>query len=144
MHSVLQNGALSFPNGQSSVSRYFFSQNPKCRFILFQYTNVYLCANFGDLKPTIYEKWHTEIWTCFWARRRNKIPQRKQKFLSTRCSINVNRSSWPTDCAEENSKPRFMLQNQRGDQPSKNRENLNFSSDSAARILAFSSQRHTM
>ena len=51
-HSVLQNGELSFPNGQSSISWYFFSRNPKCRFILFQYTNVYFCAKFGELKPS--------------------------------------------------------------------------------------------
>ena len=38
----LQNGELSIPNGQNSNSRYFFSQNPKCWFILFQYTNFYL------------------------------------------------------------------------------------------------------
>ena len=40
-HSVLQNGELPFCNGRNSISRYFFSKNPKCRFILFQYTNVY-------------------------------------------------------------------------------------------------------
>ena len=55
-HSFLQNFELAFPNGRNSISRYFFSQNPKCWFILFQYTNVYLCANFGDLKPTIDEE----------------------------------------------------------------------------------------
>ena len=45
-HSVQQNGELrlSFSNGRNSISRYFFSQNPKCRFFLFQYTNFYLCA----------------------------------------------------------------------------------------------------
>ena len=46
--SVLQNGELSFPNGRNSISRYFYSQNPKCRFIPFQYTIVYLCVMFGD------------------------------------------------------------------------------------------------
>ena len=30
-HSVLQNGELSFSNGWNSISRYFFSQNPKTR-----------------------------------------------------------------------------------------------------------------
>ena len=62
---VLQYGELSFPNGRNSISRYCFSQNPKCRFILFQYTNVYLCAKFGDLKPTIDEKRRPQIWACF-------------------------------------------------------------------------------
>ena len=33
----------------------FLCPKSKCRFILFQYTNVYLCAKFGDLKPTINE-----------------------------------------------------------------------------------------
>ena len=70
-HSVLQNGELAFSNGQNSISRYFFrffSHNPKFRFILFQYTNVYLCAKCGDLKPMIDEKQCPQIWTCFWAR----------------------------------------------------------------------------
>ena len=64
-HSVLQNGELSFPNGQISIFPYFFSQNPKCQFILFQYTSVYLCAKFGDQKPTIDKKLHPQIWACF-------------------------------------------------------------------------------
>ena len=55
-HSVLQNGELAFPNGWNSISRHFFFQIPKCRFILFQYTNAFLCAKFGDPKPTIDEK----------------------------------------------------------------------------------------
>ena len=55
-HSALQNGELSFPNGRNSISRYFFSQNQKYRFVLFQYTNLILCAKFGDLKPRIDEK----------------------------------------------------------------------------------------
>ena len=140
-HFVLQNGELSFSNGRNSISRYFFSQNPKCQFILFQYTNVYLC---GDLKPIIDENWCPQILTCFWARRRNNIPQGYCNFLSTnlKCFINVNRSSWSTDCVAEDSKPQVMLRDQRGDQPSTNWENLDFSSDSA-RVLAFSSQRHT-
>ena len=96
-HSVLQNVKCSVPNGQNSISRYFLSPSSKCRFVLFQYTNVFLWAKFGDLKPTIDEKRRPQIWTCFWARCRNKIPQG----------------------------------NQRGDQPSKNWENLDFSSDSA-------------
>ena len=115
----------------------------KCRFILLQYSNVFLCAKFGDLKPRIDEKRRPQIWTCFWARRRNNIPQGNCDFLCTKCFINVNRSSWSTDCAAENSKPRVMLRDQRGDQPSKNWENLDFSSD-LVRILAFTSQRHTM
>ena len=142
-HSVLQNGELSFSNGRNSISRYFFSQNPKCRFILFQYTNIFLCAKFGDLKPTIDEKRRPQIWTCFWARRRNKIPQDNCDFLSTKCFKNVYRSSCSTDGAAENSKPRVMLRDQRGDQPSKNWENLDFSSDSDL-VLVFSSQCHTM
>ena len=39
---------LHFPMVESSIFRYFFSQIPKCHFFLFQNTNVYLCANFGD------------------------------------------------------------------------------------------------
>ena len=61
--------------------------------ILFQYTNVFHCAKFGDLKPTINEKRRPQIWTCSWARRRNKIPQGNYDFLSTKCFINVNWSS---------------------------------------------------
>ena len=104
---------------QNSISRYYFPQNPKCRFILFQYTNVYLCAKFGDQKPTIDENRRPQIRTCFWARCRNKIPQRNCNFISTKCFISVNRSSWLTDCAAKISKPRFMLRDQRGDQPKK-------------------------
>ena len=84
-----------------------------------------------------------QIWTCFWARRRNNIPQGNCNFLSTKCFINVNRSSGSTDCAAENSKPRVMLRDKRRDPPSKNWENLDFSIDSAW-VLAFSSQHHTM
>ena len=47
-HSVLQNGELSFPNGWNSIYRFLFCQSPKYRFILIQYTNVYLCAKFGE------------------------------------------------------------------------------------------------
>ena len=54
-NSVLQNGELLFPNGRNLISRYFFTQKPKCHLILFQCTNVYLCAKCGDLKPTIDE-----------------------------------------------------------------------------------------
>ena len=46
----------SFLNGQNYISRYFFSQTPKCLFILSQYSNVYLCARFSDPKTTIDEK----------------------------------------------------------------------------------------
>ena len=54
----MQNGELAFPNatGWNSISWYFFSQNQKCWFILFQYFNVYHGAKFGDLKQTIYVK----------------------------------------------------------------------------------------
>ena len=62
-------------------------------------------------------------WTCFWARCRNKIQQENCDFILTKCFINVNWSSWTTDCEAKNSKPQFMLQDWRGDQPSKNREN---------------------
>ena len=117
--SFLQNGELSFPNGRNSISWYFLSQSPKCRFILFQYTNVFLCAKFGVLKRRIDEKRRPEIWTCFWARHRNKIAQGNCDFLSTKCFININWSSRSTECAAENSKPRVMLQDQRGEQPSK-------------------------
>ena len=126
-----------------SISQYFFSKNPKCWFFLFPYTNVFLCAKFGDVKPRIDEKQHPQIWTCFWARCRNKIPRGNCDFLSTKCFININLSSWSTDCAAENSKPRVMCQDQRGVQPSKNWENLDFSSHSA-RVLGFSSQSHTI
>ena len=50
-------------------------------------------------------------------------------------------SYWSTDCAAESFKPRVILHDQRGNQPSKNRENMDFSSDSA-RILAFSTHWH--
>ena len=142
-HSVLQNGELSFPSCRNFSSPYFVSQYPKCRIILFQYTNFHLCAKFGDLKPTIDEKRRPQIRTCFWARRRNKIPERNCNFLSTKCFKNVYWSLLSSDCVEKSSKPRVMLQDRRGDQPSKNRENLDFWSDSA-RVLAFSSQCHAM
>ena len=92
---------------------------------------LYLCARFGDWKPTIYEKWRPQIRTCFWARCRNKIPHGNCDFLSTKCFINVNQSSCSTDCAAEDSKPRVMPRDQRGNQPSKNWENLHFLSNSA-------------
>ena len=121
----------------------FLLPKPKVSIILFQYTNAFLCAKFGDLKPTIDEKQRPQIWTsgCFWVRRRNKIPQGNCDFISTKCFMNVNRSSGSTECAAESSKPRVMLWDQHMDSPSKNWENLNFSSDSAG-LLAFASQRH--
>ena len=90
-HFVLQNDELSCPNGRNSISRYFFSQNPECRFILFQYTSVHLCTRFGDLKPTINERQRPQIWTFFCARHRNNImiAQGNCNFLSTGCFINV-------------------------------------------------------
>ena len=91
---------------------------PECRFILFQYTNVYLCAKFEDLKPTINEKQRSQI----------NIQQGKCDFLWTKCFINVNQSLWSSDCAAENSKPWVMLWYQRGDQPSKIWKNLDLSS----------------
>ena len=139
-HSVLQNGELSFPNGQNSISIYFFSQNPKCPFFLFQYTNVYLFTKFGDLKPSINEKRHPQIWTCFWARCRNNIPQGNCNFLLTKCLINVNWSLWSTVCAAEYLKPWVMLWDQHA---SKIWEKLNFWID-YARILVFSRQSHMM
>ena len=66
-HFVLQNGELTFSNGRNSISRYFFSQKAKVSIILFQYTNVYLCAKFGDLMPTIDENRRPQIWTRFCA-----------------------------------------------------------------------------
>ena len=48
----------------------------KGQFIMFQYTNVYPCAKFGDLKPTMDERRRPQIWACSWARRKNYIPLR--------------------------------------------------------------------
>ena len=56
-----------FPMVENSISWYFFSQSPKCWFILFQYTNVHLLAKFGDLKPTFDSKLCSQIQTCFWG-----------------------------------------------------------------------------
>ena len=81
-HSVLQHGERSFSNGRNSISLYFFSQNPMCQFILFQYTYVQLCAKCSDLKPTIDENWRPQSWTCFWARCRNKRFHKKIALLS--------------------------------------------------------------
>ena len=39
----------------------------------------------------------------------NNISEGNCNFLSTKCFINVYRSSWSTDCAAENSKTRVML-----------------------------------
>ena len=39
-HSVLQNGELSFPNGQNSISWYFFSQTSKFCFSILMYSSV--------------------------------------------------------------------------------------------------------
>ena len=128
----LQNGELSFPNCRNSIIRYFFSQISKCRYILFHIL----------MYSSVDEKRRPQIRACFWARRRNKITHGNCDFISTKCFINVSWLSESTDCAAENSKSRVMLRDQRGDQPSNNWENLSFSSDSA-RILAFSSQRHT-
>ena len=63
---------------------------------------------FGDLVPTIDEKRRPQIWTCFWARRRNKSPEGNCDFLSTKCFINVYRSLWTTDCAEESLEARNL------------------------------------
>ena len=79
-HSVLQNSELSFSNGRNSISRYFFSQNPKCWIVLFQYTNVYLCAKFGDLKPTIDENQRPQIWTLFPSKVKKQHSARKLRF----------------------------------------------------------------
>ena len=79
-HSVLQNGELSFSNGWNSIALYFFSQNPKCWFILLQYTNVYLCAKFGDLKPTIDENQRPQIWTLFPSKVKKQHSARKLRF----------------------------------------------------------------
>ena len=137
-----QNGELSFPTGQSSISLYFFSHNPKCRFILFQYVTVHICAKFIDLQSTIDEKLCSLIWTCFWARRRNNIPQGNCNFFRPNYScmfINhceqqiVGRKTWNLE---------FFFGTTWG-QLGKIWEKPDFSSD-LARILAFSSQRHTM
>ena len=135
---LLLNGELAFPNGVNSISRCFCSQNSKCRFIMFHYTNIYLCTKFGDLKSKIDEKQRPK----FWAWRRNNIPQGDCYFLLSKCLINVNRSPWSTYCAAENLKPWAMLRVQRGDWPSKNWENLD--SSNSDWIRASSSQRHTM
>ena len=76
-----QNGELSFPTGRNSISLYLFSQNPKYRFILFQYVTLHICAKFIDPQSTIDEKQCSQIWTCFWARRRNNIPQGNCNFF---------------------------------------------------------------
>ena len=112
----LQNCELAFPKGWNSISQYFFSQNPN-QFILFQYANVYLCAKFGDLKPTIHTEWRPQIlhlFQCFCARHRINIPQGVCNFLLIKCFINVNWSSWSTDCTTENLKPQVMLRDMRG------------------------------
>ena len=80
---------------------------------------------------TIDEELRSWIWTCFWIASWYNIPQGNCNFLSTKCVINLNWSSWSTDCAAQNSKPRVMLYDWRGDQPSKNWENLDFWSYSA-------------
>ena len=77
------------------------AQNPKCLFILFQYTDVYLCAKFGELMPTINEMQRPQIWICFWARCKNKIPHGNCDFLLTKYFINIYLSSCPADCAAE-------------------------------------------
>ena len=91
-------------------------QNPKCRYILFQYTNVYLCAKFGDLNKANDRRKSTssnlDLFLC-----RNKIPKRNCNFILTKCFMCVNWSSWSTDCAAKSSKPQFMLWDHRGDQP---------------------------
>ena len=132
-----------FPQWSKFHFPIFLLPNPNCQFVLFQYTNVYLGAKFGNLKPTIDEKRRPQIWTCFWARHRRNIAQGNCNFLSTKCFINVNRSPQSTDCAAKNSIHRVMLRDQRGYWPSKIWENLDFSSD-LARFLAFSSERHTV
>ena len=103
----------------------------KQTFLAFRFPNRLFCKHWA---------------TCFWAslsKRKNKIPQGNCDFILTKCFINVNRSSGSTNCAAENSKPRVMHRDQRGDQPIKNWENIDFSKD-LARVLALSSQRHTM
>ena len=83
------------------------------------YTNVHLCAKFGDWKPTINEKLHvSEQGTETTFHKETVI------FLSTKCFMN-NNWSW------QKLKPWVMLWDQGGDQPSKIWEKLDFSSNSA-------------
>ena len=128
---------------RNSISRHFSSQNPKCRFIRFQYIDICLCAKLGDLstdlKPTIDDssKRRPQILDLFMSKAQ-KQHSYKETAIFFRPSV-----SYFNRCAAENSKPRVMLRAQRGDKPSKIWENLAILSDSA-RILAFSSQRHTI
>ena len=111
-------------------------------FSILMFTSVQSLVS--DLKPMIDEEPCPQIWACFWARLRNKIPKGNCDYISTKCFINVNLSYWSIDCPAKNLKPRkplVILQDQCGDWPSKSWANLHFSSYSA-QILAFSSQYH--
>ena len=77
---------------RNSISRYFLSQKQKCRFILFQYTNVFLCAKLGGLKPRINEKRRPQIWTCFWAKRGDQLSKIEKISISRAIRLEFLRS----------------------------------------------------
>ena len=125
---------ISFPDQIQSVDFFYFS--------ILMFTSVQSLVQ--RLSKANHRRKATSLnLDLFLSKAQKQHSIRKLRFSSDQMFINVNRSSWSTDCAAENSKPRVMLRDQRGDQPSKNWENLDLSSDSA-RILAFSSQYHTM
>ena len=80
----------------------FLLPNPKCLFILFQYTNVHLCAKFGDLKPTIDKKWYLDL---FLSKEQKQHSERKVWFSFNPMFHKDNWSLQSTDCVVENLKP---------------------------------------
>ena len=68
------------PKQQTAISQYLFSQKPKCCLILFQYTNVYLCAKLGDLKPTVDKKQRLQTWSYFLSKVQKQHSTRKLLF----------------------------------------------------------------
>ena len=107
--------------------------------------SVYNCFSicfqtFSILKATIDEKpWCLKFGSV--SEQGTETTIHKETAILFPPNVSQMLSYWSTDCAAESFKPRVILHDQRGNQPSKNRENMDFSSDSA-RILAFSTHWH--
>ena len=88
------------------ISVYFFSQNPKCRFILFQYTDVHLCAQLSKVwlsKANNRRKATSSNFDLFLSKAQKQHSTRKLHFSFDQMFYKSSRS---TDCAAKNLKTR--------------------------------------
>ena len=84
-----------------------------------QYTNVYLCAKFGDLKPTIDEKRVLKFGPVSEQGAQTRFRKETAIFFRPNVSKMFIDHHDQQIVRQKNSKPRVMLRDQRGDQPSK-------------------------